>query len=623
MDFFQHQERARKNTAWLVFLFFSAVVGMILVTYFIVAWAFASSSKGYEIQSEDLWNTVLFVWVAIITLLVVGGASLFKIMQLKGGGGAYVAESLGGRLLDPAAKKTDEQKILNVVEEIAIAAGIPTPKVYLLDKEEGMNAFAAGYSSSNAVIGVTRGLVESLNRDELQGVVAHEFSHILNGDMRINIRLMGILFGILALGLIGYYTLRSSMFTAGSSRQRGSAGFVLVTVGLGLMAVGFIGTFFGHLIKAAVSRQREFLADASAVQFTRNPGGIGNALRKIRDHQFGSKVINPRASEVSHMFFATGALSAMASLFATHPPIDERITRIFSLEKTESKKLPPVPKISKKEPEAEEPSLTFVDSTGKPNVDQIRLAKTLIAALPLPVKGAIHDLFGARAIVYGLLLSKDPEIRKIQHDKLSEESYLGVYRELNRLLPDIDKIEMKARIPMIDMAIRTLNSLTKSQYEVFRENVKNLIFADKKIDIFEWILEKVLIDHLDGRFRRARKAAGRKKLKDHLRESYLLLKVLSFVGNKNPKQHLEALNAGLKKIGVKPLSQMKKVEIRWEDVDNALDSLVLLKPQDKKKLLEGCLASIQHDKKITLYEAELFRAIGDALGCPVPLILPD
>ncbi len=623
MDFFQHQERARKNTAWLVILFISAVVGIIGVTYIIVAWAFASSSKGYEIQSEDLWNSALFIWVTIITLLIVGGASLFKIMQLKGGGGAYIAESLGGRLLNPGTKKADEQKILNVVEEIAIAAGIPMPSVYLLDKEEGMNAFAAGYSSSNAVIGVTRGLVESLNRDELQGVIAHEFSHILNGDMRINIRLMGILFGILALGLIGYYTLRSSMFTAGSSRQRGGAGFALVTVGLGLMAVGFVGTFFGHLIKAAVSRQREFLADASAVQFTRNPGGIGNALRKIRDHQFGSRVISPRASEVSHMFFATGVLSAMASFFATHPPIDERIKRIFSLEKAEAKKLPPIPKISKKEPKAEEAPLTFVDSTGKPNVEQIKLAKTLIAALPLPLKGAIHDLYGARAIVYGLLLSKNPEIREIQMDKLSEESYLGVYRELNRLLPDIEKIEMKARIPMIDMAIPTLNSLTKSQYEVFRENIKNLIFADKKIDIFEWILEKVLIDHLDGRFRKARKVAGQEKLKDHLKEGYLLLKTLSTVGNKSLQQQLDALNAGLKKIGVKPLAQMKKLQIRWEDIDNAINILILLKPQDKKKLLEGCLASIQQDKKITLYEAELFRAIGDALGCPVPLILPD
>ena len=215
---------------------------------------------------------------------------------------------------------------------MAIASGTPTPPVYMMQEEPGINAFAAGFTPSDAVVGVTRGCVGQLSRDELQGVIGHEFSHILNGDMRLNIRLMGVLFGILVVGLIGSILLRSSLYGSAlqSRSSRGNSTQVLLIIGGVLMLVGFIGTLVGNLIKASVSRQREFLADASAVQFTRNPSGIAGALKKIGGFEAGSEMMNPHAPESSHMFFGRAVSSGFNSLFATHPPLEERIARLDS-----------------------------------------------------------------------------------------------------------------------------------------------------------------------------------------------------------------------------------------------------------------------------------------------------
>ena len=245
----------------------------------------------------------LLVISVVGTLVIVGGGSLNKMVQLRGGG-QTVAEELGGRLLTAGTADPVERRLLNVVEEMAIASGTPTPPVYLMDREDGINAFAAGFSPTDAVIGVTKGTATQLDRDELQGVIAHEFSHILNGDMRLNIRLMGLLHGILIIGMLGYFLLRLSFYTGGGRRSRsGKEAIPIMAIGAGLAVIGFAGTFFGNLIKAAVSRQREFLADASAVQFTRQPDGLAGALKKIGGFSAGSSIENPNAPEASHMFF--------------------------------------------------------------------------------------------------------------------------------------------------------------------------------------------------------------------------------------------------------------------------------------------------------------------------------
>ncbi len=317
-SFFEHQERARKRTMWLVLLFALAVAGIGATIYLVLAFVLTGGEPGGR-----LWDPELFLWVMALTIGFIGLASLFRVLSLRSGGGA-VARMLGGRLVSRDTKDLAERRLLNVVDEMAIASGIPVPEVYVLDEEAGINAFAAGYSVENAAVAVTRGALKILNRDELQGVIAHEFSHILNGDMRLNLRLIGVLFGIFAIAIVGrliLYSVRSSAFR----RSKALAGVFLV--GLTLMLVGYIGEFVGRLIQAAVSRQREFLADASAVQFTRNPAGIGGALLKIARLERGSAIEAPRASEAAHLFFGEGVRS-MFGLLATHPPIEERIRRI-------------------------------------------------------------------------------------------------------------------------------------------------------------------------------------------------------------------------------------------------------------------------------------------------------
>ncbi|MCX7701923.1 MAG: M48 family metallopeptidase, partial [Gemmataceae bacterium] len=330
-NFFEHQQLARQRTKYLVFLYGIAVAGTVLLTYFVV-WAIfylptldperlktASGLSVSGIPLSELFEPQLFLLVTGTTVLLIGGMTALKLSELSSGGKA-VAEMLGGRLVTTPTSDFHEKRLLNVVEEMAIASGIPVPPVYVLDGEGGINAFAAGYAPDQAVIGVSRGALEYLNRDELQGVIAHEFSHILNGDMRLNIRLIAIIFGIMGLAAFGSILLRTR------SRNDKGAGQIIL-LGLGLYLLGIVGAFVGNIIKAMVSRQREFLADASAVQFTRNPDGIGGALKKIGGLKDGAAIRNEHAPEAAHMFFAD-ALSRLTDLFATHPPLPERIRRI-------------------------------------------------------------------------------------------------------------------------------------------------------------------------------------------------------------------------------------------------------------------------------------------------------
>ncbi|MEI7461339.1 MAG: M48 family metallopeptidase, partial [Pirellula sp.] len=332
MDFFDHQERARRNTVLLTIYFVIAIILIIACVYFAVLGILAFSTAGTEQPIPfDGWHPELLGSVVVVVGIIIATGSLFKIWAL-GGHGETVAIALGGVKVPANTTALEERILLNVVEEMALASGTPVPPVYILENESGINAFAAGTSPQNAVIGITRGAITTLRRDELQGVIAHEFSHILNGDMKLNLRLMGLLNGILLIALIGYFFIRSLNMVSmrGSSRNddnKGAAGMVaaLLLLGSALIAIGYIGVFFANMIKSAVSRQREFLADASAVQFTRNPNGISDALKRIGGWKQHARLTSARASESSHMFFGEGVASFF---FATHPPLPVRIKRI-------------------------------------------------------------------------------------------------------------------------------------------------------------------------------------------------------------------------------------------------------------------------------------------------------
>jgi Zn-dependent protease with chaperone function len=516
MDFFESQDHARKQTGRLVSLFGLAVVAIACTLYAVAV--VATGYRGNDARTgavvmELVWfDPELMVTVALATLLLVGGGSLYKIAQLRSGGGRFVAESLGGRLLHGDTTDPLERRIMNVVEEMAIAAGTTVPPVYLMDKEPGINAFAAGFSPSDAVVAVTRGCAETLTRDEFQGVVAHEFSHILNGDMRLNIRLMGILHGVLIIGMLGYFVMRSSLFAGHSRRSdRGNAGMVLLFVGVALAVIGFLGTFFGNMIKATVSRQREFLADASAVQFTRNADGIAGALKKIGGFESGSKLENPNAPEVSHAFFASGLAAGLSSVFSTHPPLQERIGRLDpawqptapSEASVGSARLGGVRAGFAGEPTPDAAPAPLADAmrhVGKPTPAHVSYAAGLVGRMPAAVSAAAHEPYSARALVYALLVSQDPGVRTRQLVELERRIDRTLHAEVKALLPSVDQLSRSARLPVVDVSLPALLELTPVQYQEFAGVVPVLMAADDTLDLFEWTLQRVLLTHLAPAF---------------------------------------------------------------------------------------------------------------------------
>ena len=647
MNFFESQDRARKNTLQLVFLFSLAVVSLIIMTNLLVMAVFGYINSeqmqdgGTLLQHMD-WR--IFAAVSAGVGVVVLAGSLYKTMELSAGG-KTVAEALGGKLIPQNTDDLKQRILLNVVQEMAIASGTPAPPVYLLADEPGINAFAAGFSPRDAVIGITQGTIDHLSRDQLQGVIAHEFSHIFNGDMRLNIRLMGVLNGILIIGIIGYYILLSARYsTRGRSRGKGAGG--ILALGFGLMVIGFAGTFFGGLIKAAVSRQREYLADASAVQFTRNPDGIAGALKRIGGLESGSKVVNPGAPEISHAFFAQGISGFMQSLSATHPPLAKRILRIDphwngkfdSSGKTGSLRDEEEP--GKKQPMTREELAkkaamavagatmaevaNAIDQIGNPKQETINYARALISELPMVIKEAARDPYGARAVIYSLVLDPGQEVRGRQLKHLQEYADPDVLLLTHKLNPEMDGLAIKYRLPLLDIVIPALKQLSISQYKSFRENLIALIEMDSRVDLLEWSLKKILFNHLDGQFFKLTHTKARYSHPGQIRkETGLILSVMAHAGQEDQNDIEEAFSAATKMLKVSDLQLVAKDEISLSDLDRSLQKLAKLKPLAKPQLLKACAASVVHNQKISPVELELLRAFSAVLDCPMPPVLPS
>ena len=646
MNFFESQDRVRKNTLQLVFLFTLAVVTLVIMTNLLVMIVFGyinseQMQDGRTLLQQMDWQTFAAVSAGVGVVVLAG--SLYKIMALSAGG-KTVAEALGGKLIPQNTDDLKQRKLLNVVEEMAIASGTPPPPVYLLADEPGINAFAAGFSPRDAIIGVTQGTIDHLSRDQLQGVIAHEFSHIFNGDMRLNIRLMGVLNGILIIGIIGYYILYSTAFSRrGRSSGKGAGG--IMALGIGLMVIGFAGSFFGGLIKAAVSRQREYLADASAVQFTRNPDGIAGALKRIGGLEFGSKVENPGAPEVSHAFFAQGISGFMQSLSATHPSLAKRILRIDphwdgkfdSSDKIDSPR--DEEEADKKEPMTREELAKKVATVvtgaamadvanaicqiGNPKQETINYVHSLISELPMVIKEAAREPYGARAVIYSLVLDLGQEVRGRQLKHLQEYADPDVFLLTRKLIPEMDGLDIKYRLPLIDIVIPALKQLSINQYKSFREILIVLIEMDSRVNLMEWSLQKILFNHLDGQFF---KLAHTKTRYSHPRqlkkEIGLILSVLAYAGHQDQNDIEEAFSAATKTLKFSRLQLVVKNEISLSDLDRTLQKLVQLKPLAKQQLLKACAASVLHDQKISPVEVELLRAFSDVLDCPMPPIIP-
>ncbi|WP_158277535.1 M48 family metallopeptidase [Opitutus sp. ER46] len=646
MDFFEAQARARKRSSRLVLLFILAVLGtiaaMYVATWFILGQTIGHphtySTRGYEVsfsRQASFWQPQLFVGVSLATLAVVGLGSLFKWSQFSAGGRA-VAESVGGRRIDSATTDLNERRLLNVVEEMAIASGVPVPAVYILDEEPAINAFAAGLTTSDAVVAVTRGTLEKLNRDELQGVVGHEFSHILNGDMRLNLRIAAIIFGILVLGVIGRGVLWSMRGNRPSRGKNNNGAAVVLALGLALLIIGYVGYFFGRLIQAAVSRQREFLADASAVQFTRNPAGITGALKKIGGYALGSSVQANGSAAIGHFFFAQAFRSNFGGLWATHPPLDERIRAIdasfdgkffeppkvvdVGRESFVTAGLAPAARSAVPPPLTPANTLAAVGAIGTLSPEHLSGARDLLERTPERLRSAAHSPAEARVLLYGLLLSDQPAIRTTQLAVIDQRAGPDARRLLEELDPALRQVEDAHRLPLLQIALPALRQTPAPDLDTFLGTLDELVHADHEVTAFEYAMQRLLTQTL---------ALGRKpadavtqiySFNAVTREIAVVLSVLARASTQDPAAAAQAFAVGAAQLKLiqASLAFLPADAATLREFDAALDKLAGASLPIKQRTLAAAAHVVQADGQVRICEFELLRAIAAAFSVPMP-----
>lgn len=648
MDFFEDQDVARKKTGTLVFYFVIAILLMILVLYAVIIVVLESYRTAYgDAPWLNWWKPQLFFLVAGATLLIIAIGSYYKILMLREGGEA-VATMLGGRRINSNTTDPKERQLLNIVQEMALASGINAPPVFVLDDENSINAFAAGHTPADAVIGVNCGTMRFLSRDELQGIIAHEFSHILNGDMQLNLKLIGLLNGILLFATIGYYILRvGSSGRSRNSKEKGNGTEWLLIIGATAFVIGYIGLFFGKLIKAAVSRQREFLADASAVQFTRNPDGIGGALKKIGGLTTDSRMESPEAETASHLFFANGLRSNWFNSLSTHPPLVERIRRI---EPTfDGKYVATKPHKTRRKPlnTAEDGSPhTMVDALkqpldplslggklaldpvlllaaiGSPTTDDMNFAQRFLANMPEIIQEAVREPFSARGVILAMLLDDDQQIQDQQLAIICEQLGEATQEETSKLAPLINQQGAAARLPLIEIVRNTLQEMSLGQYEQFRQCLIAVIDADKKLLFFEFTLQRSLIRQLDQHFGLAEPPKVIYPATNAVQPQICdLISTLAYLGHADASLAELAFAKAAKVISTRePLKLRDREKCTVKSTGAALDKLAQSSPGVKKKIIHAATIAVASDKHVTVKEAELLRTIADSLDCPLPPI---
>jgi Zn-dependent protease with chaperone function len=631
MNFFQRQTSTRRLLRLLVVLFTLAVIVVILAVDLVVLTLLANA--GGEVEDGmpmAAWITqhpgALLITSACV-FAIIALSSLYKTATLWAGGGV-VARSLGGVRVSQDTKDPAQRRLLNVVEEMSIASGVSMPEVYLLEHERGINAFAAGHTPANAAVAVTRGALDTLKRDELQGVIAHEFSHILNGDMRLNIRLMGLLFGLLVIALIARTVLRYG--PRSRDKKGGAAAIMLAAVAVWL--IGSVGLFCGRLIQAAVSRSREALADASAVQFTRDPQGIRAALVKIGAIAEGSRLGHPEVEEVAHMLFAPG----MSRLFATHPPLLERLRAIdphfqpsefaqaraalereqagapVREEKSSAERLQDVVNI----PVTVTPA-SVVQLMGNPGTAQMQLARDIRRSLPPQLVSASQQPVSARALLLGLAVARDAQTRDLQLRYIEQQAGAPVRQSIDHLIESIDALEPMQRLPLLTRAFPALRQLPRTERQQLMATLNCMLVREGRLTLSVYALRKLAQVQLRDemmppvRTRQLPLSAVRAELRT-------LFSVLAREGHADEQIATEAFEAGMRWLGV-PTSATFAVESNWPPkLDLALNRLDLLQPAAKQLLVEALVKAIAHDQQLAVTEAELLRAVCASLHCPLP-----
>jgi Zn-dependent protease with chaperone function len=633
VNFFQHQEASRRASRRLVFLFALAVlcvVAAVDLAISVTLWKFGTPDGMYFTLSDWISaHTGTMTATTAIVVGIIGLSSLYKTSAISGGGGA-VARSLGGVRISPDTSDPLQRRLLNVVEEIAIASGVPMPEVYLLEQESGINAFAAGMNPANAAIGVTRGALTNLNRAELQGVIGHEFSHVLNGDMRLNTRLIGLLFGLLVIAILARTVLRFGP-RAGRGKRDGGAGAIMLAA-LAVFVIGYIGLFFGRLIQAAVARRRESLADASSVQFTRDPTGLRNALVKIGALSAGSSLASPQAEDVAHMLFAPG----MSRMFATHPPLEARIRAIdpqFNPREFEKVRQQLVNSAAA----ADEPTpakardlsdlialpamqgSSVASLVGNPATAHIQVAQSLRDSLPANIILAARQPASARALLLGLALDRDAEARERQKRFIALQLGNEIAQQIAQLEPTISALQPQQRIPAQMTAFAALRQLTPDERMQLMSCLNGMLQREGKLSLTSYVLRKLTQVHLrDDLQPRARTRLL--PLSMVATEAGLVLSVLAQHGHADAEKARHAYEVGMHRLFPRERPAYAP-NVDWLAIDRALSRLDQLMPIAKEQLVEALGTTVLHDQQLTIGEAELLRAVCASIHCPLPPLM--
>ncbi|WP_029836602.1 M48 family metallopeptidase [Vibrio parahaemolyticus] len=611
MDFFHHQDTARQRTGLLVMLFTLAVLAITgLVSVISIGIYFYFTGEPFTTQSIISYCLLSFVGV----LLVVSISSFIRLSELNANGGRGVAESIGGKLISTDTSNAKHRQLLNVVEEMSIASGIPVPPVYVMTEEHGINAFAAGMSIDDAVIGVTQGALDAFSRDELQGVIAHEFSHILNGDMRLNTRLIGALFGITCIAHFGHLILDNSNSTRHVSRSSSDSnkGFaVIILIAIVCLVLGWLGTLFGNMIKAAISRQREFLADASAVQFTRNDQGIAGALKKIGSNVQGSTLNTKASDEMSHMMFGQSKLSGFSGLFATHPPLDERIRRIepnwdgsYAQHSHAQNTAFGNEQVSGFAVGGGSPA----SQSASPSEQLSETGQQLISQLPPELVDIAREPYSARFIAFALIFDGSD----IQREMI--KSYVPLASQ-STLLPWLDyDLPLHLRFPLLELALPALKSLSEAQKISLCKVLRELSETDNLYSLAEWCVINLLEKQLLASFGFIKQ---HKTLKQLEKSVFWLLRELAWVSHSQADKAQRAYHCALAHLGF-PEVKLEPANSNWHLSRAALELLLQLKPKDRRMFVKACRIAIESDGEITVAEGELYRVIACFLEVPEP-----
>ena len=593
-DFFERQEKARRATRRLVFWFAFGLAGTAAAVYFLVIFALKASGC-YDASSASLWDPKTAACVFAGTLMVVGGASLVKSREFGSSAGADVARQLGGREVSPDASRPDERRLINVVQEMSLASGVPVPRIFILENERGINAFAAGTRTGRAAVAVSRGALDKLSRDELQAVVGHEFSHILNGDMQLNIRLVGWIFGLIVISLLGQILLRAGAFSPRTrSRDGKNAAALVLLIGVGLLAIGFISQIFAQIIQAAISRHRERLADASATQFTRNPKALANALSRIGGDALGSRISAPRAQEFAHLFFADG----VNALFSTHPPLEERIRALDP--SWDGEFLPPL-----SAPERAENA--EANLSGLRNVSETNSVPPFLAEMT-------RSADDAKTLICLLMMTDSPERNVEQAKILLEREKSAVFKKMEHLWERMRNFPREKRIAAVLVAAPALRELSARDRREFCETLDLLAQTDGNVSIFEFCILAAVRGLLLSE-------SQRKLSPSDVRSEAELVLNFFLRGNKTPRSRwAQDLSAALAKQTMFPgtLRVLDEAALNLPALESAFRTLRASPIRIREQLLFTARDVIAADGEITPEENDVLSAFAVALACPAP-----